>query len=104
MSEILVCIKCLEDDGLKVLAEKYLRQGTCRYCGKSDGSEGAVPLSRIVAAMRRRLSVEWCKPADYEFSSVNMEGFLEGVRDSKGLFKWINFSVSNPALMSEFEQ
>ena len=101
----LVCAACLEDEGLKAFAKQNGIGGICSYCGIKHAAPGVIQLNLVIWEMRKHILSEWndVLEADLDLPEEgDFEKFSEKCYDAKKLFKQINFSVSNTALMSDF--
>lgn len=93
-----VCATCLEDDGLRQFADEHGEIYRCNYCGTTPTTPSVVALNIVIQEMHKRISEEWCDPAEATPIGISHH---KARLDSEDLFREIGFKISDDTLMSE---
>lgn len=75
VEDTFVCLRCVEDDGLKAFIKDNSVRGTCSYC---DGSRRVADMNDVIEHVFNSLSIEWGEATNEGLAYETREGGWQG--------------------------
>jgi len=71
VEDTFVCLRCVEDDGLKAFIKDNSVRGTCSYC---DGSRRVADMNDVIEHVFNSLTLEWGEATNEGLAYETREG------------------------------